>query len=134
MFFRKSKEKSEQRGTLMVEAIAMLGLIAIVTPTLYKKSAERLQEIQDINIASQARTMSQVIESFVRNHSTAFRDFDSSGTVVVELCKESSCAGQSDHLDQYLKFGYSSAIPHGFMPDEIKNYGEPRVFCRGGRW
>ncbi len=129
MFFRKSKEKSEQRGTLMVEAIAMLGLIAIVTPTLYKKSAERLQEIQDINIASQARTMSQVIESFVRNHSTAFRDFDSAGTVVVELCKESSCAGQSDHLDQYLKFGYSSAIPHGFMPDEIKNYGEPRVFA-----
>ena len=54
----KFSDKSEQRGTLLVEALAMLGLIAMVTPTLYKKSAERLQEIQDINVASQARTMS----------------------------------------------------------------------------
>lgn len=131
MFFRKDKNKSEQRGTLMVEAIAMLGLIAIVTPTLYKKSAERLQEIQDINVASQARTMSQVIESFVRNHSTAFRDFSigTDSTVVVELCKDSTCSDVSNPLSETLKFGYSSAIPHGFMPDELKNFGSPRVFA-----
>ena len=30
-----------QRGGLMIEALAMLGLIAVVTPTMYKKSAER---------------------------------------------------------------------------------------------
>lgn len=131
MFFKKRKEKSEQRGTLMVEAIAMLGLIAMVTPTLYKKSAERLQEIQDINIASQARTMSQIIETFVRNNTTAFRDLtsDSSKTTVIEICKNSSCSGQSDYLDVHLKEGYSSAIPYGFKPDEIKNFGEPRVFA-----
>lgn len=33
----KFSDKSEQRGTLLVEALAMLGLIAMVTPTLYKK-------------------------------------------------------------------------------------------------
>ena len=32
----KFSDKSEQRGTLLVEALAMLGLIAMVTPTLYK--------------------------------------------------------------------------------------------------
>ena len=30
-----------QKGGLMIEALAMLGLIAVVTPTMYKKSAER---------------------------------------------------------------------------------------------
>ena len=30
-----------ERGGLMIEALAMLGLIAVVTPTMYKKSAER---------------------------------------------------------------------------------------------
>ena len=95
MFFRKSKEKSEQRGTLMVEAIAMLGLIAIVTPSLYKKSAERLQEIQDINIASQARTIElEVIESFVRNHSTAFRDLTVRGRWLLSFVKKAAVQGR----------------------------------------
>ena len=52
---RHIREIAGQRGTLLMEAIAMLGLIAMVTPTLYKKSAERMQEIQDINVAAQAR-------------------------------------------------------------------------------
>ena len=65
---RKFFDKAEERGTLLVEAIAMLGLIAMVTPTLYKKSAERLQEIQDINAASQVRIMNNVVETFVRNN------------------------------------------------------------------
>lgn len=129
MFFRKGKNKSEQHGTLMVEAIAMLGLIAIVTPTLYKKSAERLQEIQDINVASQARTMSQIIETFVRNNTTQFRNFTPDSTTVIEICREDSCSSQPDHLDKYITVGYSSVVPNGFKPDEIRNFGEPRVFA-----
>jgi type II secretory ATPase GspE/PulE/Tfp pilus assembly ATPase PilB-like protein len=38
-----------ERGGLMIEALAMLGLIAVVTPTMYKKSAERTLEVEDIN-------------------------------------------------------------------------------------
>lgn len=129
MFFMNRKDKSEQRGTLMVEAIAMLGLIAIVTPTLYKKSAERLQEIQDINVASQARTMSQIVETFVRNHAALFRHLDSTSPAsVYEICEKDNCADQSEHLDTFLNDGYSSAIPFGFMPDELKNFEKPRVF------
>ncbi|MCM1323815.1 MAG: hypothetical protein NC218_06605 [Acetobacter sp.] len=130
MFFKKNKEKSEQRGTLMVEAIAMLGLIAIVTPTLYKKSAERLQEIQDINVASQARTMTQIIESFVRSHTTAFRGLvmDDSAKIV-ELCSDSTCSDVKNPLASHLTIGYSSAIPYGFNPDEIKGFKKPRVFA-----
>ena len=30
-----------QKGSMMVEALAMLGLITMVTPILYKKAAER---------------------------------------------------------------------------------------------
>lgn len=127
--FKWKKNKSEQRGTLMVEAIAMLGLIAIVTPTLYKKSAERLQEIQDINIASQARTMAGVIETFIRNKASMFEDYaQSSGVSIFELCKDDHCSSQADHLGNFLHEGYSSAIPYGFKPQDVKYFGEPRVF------
>jgi hypothetical protein len=35
---------SMQKGSLMVEALALLALITMVTPILYKKSAERTIE------------------------------------------------------------------------------------------
>lgn len=134
--FKWKKDKSEQRGTLMVEAIAMLGLIAIVTPTLYKKSAERLQEIQDINIATQARTMAGVIETFIRNKASVFHEYieESGGSVsVFELCKNDGCSsdtggGTVTHLPNFLNEGYSAAIPYGFKPQDVKYFGEPRVF------
>ena len=48
---RKINELRGQKGSMMVEAIAMLGLISMVTPVIYKKAAERTNEMQDINAA-----------------------------------------------------------------------------------
>ena len=54
-----------QRGSMMVEALAMLGLITMVTPVLYKKAAERTTELQDINTATQMRTLSKALDDFI---------------------------------------------------------------------
>lgn len=117
-------KKTDQRGTLLVEAIAMLGLIAMVTPTLYKKSAERLQEIQDINIATQARMMGGVIDTFIRSNLSAIKDVTSSAVGnVVELC-------QDDHTSGCFTFGYSSAIPSGFQPDDLRGFEAPKIYVR----
>ena len=112
---------SDQKGTLLVEALAMLGLIAMVTPTLYKKSAERLQEIQDINGASQARTMSKVMDAYIQSNFSALMKKMSSGvsTVVIEY---------KDNQPQAFEVGYSSFLPYGFQPDEIRNYKDPKIY------
>ncbi len=121
---KKMIEKVEQRGTLLVEAIAMLGLIAMVTPTLYKKSAERLQEIQDINAASQMRTFNQIIETFVSQKMSTIKDeMGNLDTEVLEIVKDNSSAGN------VFSLGYSSVMPFGYRTDEIKNYEAPRVFA-----
>ena len=46
---RKKFNGKESAGSLMIEAMAMLALIAMVTPILYKKAAERTTELKDIN-------------------------------------------------------------------------------------
>lgn len=116
--------KSEQRGTLLVEALAMLGLIAMVTPTLYKKSAERLQEIQDINSASQARTMGNVIDAFIRQNfaglMSSAAEVDNS-TLVIEF--EDDQPG-----NDVFRVGYSSYLPYGYKPNEIRGYDMPKVY------
>lgn len=118
----KSDKLSEQRGTLLVEAIAMLGLIALVTPTLYKKSADRLQEIQDINVASQARTMNAIIETFIKSNFAQLMEAVSSASgETVELSYDDDKSG-------FFAIGYSSYVPFGYTPGELKNYGKPHVY------
>ena len=59
------REMMGQKGSMMVEALAMLGLISMVTPMLYKKAAERTTELADINAAAAARTLSSAMESYL---------------------------------------------------------------------
>ena len=54
-----------ERGGLMIEALAMLGLIAVVTPTMYKKSAERTLEVEDINTAGVMRTYMGALDAYI---------------------------------------------------------------------
>ena len=57
-----------QKGSLMIEALALLGLISMVTPVMYKKAAERTTELQDINLATQMRTLNGALDEYVRNN------------------------------------------------------------------
>ena len=61
-------KKVGEAGSLLVEALAMLGLISMVTPVVYKKSAERMMEMQDINSASQMRTLSNALDAYLSDH------------------------------------------------------------------
>lgn len=129
---RNVKKISDQKGTLLVEAIAMLGLIAMVTPTLYKKSAERLQEIQDINIAAQARTMNSIVETFVKaNYSPLLEATSSSSGVLggtIELGYWDNGTDCPGGAGKCFETGYSAYVPFGYTPGQLKNYAAPRVY------
>lgn len=121
----KNKKSIGEQGTLLIEAIAMLGLIALVTPTLYKKSAERLQEIQDINGATQARTFNHVIETFIKSEFSGLlvaTNLSSSKTVQLSL--------DSTSASGFYPEGYSAYVPYGYVPGDIKNYESAKVYVR----
>jgi len=61
-------KKISERGSMMVEALAMLGLITMVTPVLYKKAAERTTELQDINTATQLRALSKALDGYMKDN------------------------------------------------------------------
>ncbi len=84
-----------QKGSMMVEALAMLGLITMVTPILYKKAAERTTELQDINTANQMRTISKAMDDYIKDHYSEL----SVGGKLVKL--------EPDELEPYLPYGFS---------------------------
>ncbi|MBO7556084.1 MAG: hypothetical protein J6T72_01655, partial [Alphaproteobacteria bacterium] len=60
--------KINETGTLLIEAIAMLGLVSMVTPVLYKKAAERSAELQDINASSQLRAIASAMDAYLTDN------------------------------------------------------------------
>ena len=75
-----------EAGTMLVEAMAMLGLIAMVTPILYKKAAERTTELQDINASNQLRILANAMDSYIKDNFTRIND----GETVVNSCNVGS--------------------------------------------
>lgn len=110
---RNLTNKIMQQGGLMIEALAMLGLIAVVTPTMYKKSAERTMEVEDINTATTVRTIMGAAESYVAaNYATITSDMIKNNQQVREI--------PMPNLDNYL--------PYKFDTDKaLYNYNKPKV-------
>ncbi len=107
-----------QKGSMMVEALAMLGLITMVTPVLYKKAAERTTELQDINVATQLRMVSKAVDSYLAdNYVTISEDHAGGADEYFELSD-----AEKAELENYM--------PHGFKYDQSRLFDEFKVGIR----
>ena len=107
---REINKLRSQSGSLMVEALAMLGLISMVTPVIYKKAAERTNEMQDINAASQIRTVVNGIDSYLR---------DNYNTIVAGGTVTSNSADAAHKEVDYGSFGFADADTNTKTSDPI---------------
>ncbi len=112
--------KISQGGSLMVEALAMLALISLVTPTLYKKSAERTTELQDINTATHVRTVLKAIDNYVKVN---YQNLIAPDGVL-------SADGDVAKIDDLTSDEYKAYFPYGYDFEDIKNFGKPKAALR----
>lgn len=114
---RRNNSKSiMQQGGLMIEALAMLGLIAVVTPTMYKKSAERTMEVEDINSATTIRTIMNAANDYVgANYSTIISDMN-------------KAEGDANKYRPITRAQIEPYLPYGFnMNRALYNYDFPEL-------
>lgn len=114
--FRKFIKQLNEKGSLMVEAMAMLGLIAMVTPILYKKASERTTELQDINSSSEMRSLIRAVDDYLKDNYSAIV----AGETVTRASQQvpsvdfSNFVGATEaskrfdirHLEEYLPYGF----------------------------
>ena len=125
---KKIVNKINETGTLLVEAMAMLGLIAMVTPVLYKKASERTLELQDVNASSQLRALSMAVDSYLKdNFSRITKGETINGVNYSDFASNpdgATTAGISiSHFSEYL--------PYGFL-DDSNNPRETKLFTQDG--
>ena len=106
--------KINETGTLLIEALAMLGLISLVTPVLYKKAAERTTELQDINASGQLRAIATAMDSYLKDNFTKITrgDTDVSGANFGAFSDQSETNPHPVTIDVSALADY---LPYGMM-------------------
>ena len=115
------KNNIAQKGGLMIEALAMLGLIAVVTPTMYKKSAERTLEVEDINTADTIRSYMGATEAYMAAN---YRG-------IIKEMTENADGTPKENPDTVKEITWSdiqSYMPYGFKNDKaLYDYNSPKI-------
>lgn len=60
-------EKQSESGSIMLEIMAVLAILAIITPVLYKQALLRNIEISNINIAAEMRLVKDQLQEYIAN-------------------------------------------------------------------
>ena len=55
-----------QKGSLMIEVIAVLGLIALITPVLFRQVARRNEDIVAMQVASEMRAVKDALAAYIQ--------------------------------------------------------------------
>ena len=123
------KKGSDERGGLMIEAIAMLGMIAMVTPMLFRKSQERTNDIRDISIASHMRSIMSGVDDYIRSN---YSDIQNGNTVTYASCTPSAVdySGALPTVDVIDTGHFCNFLPVGYKNLAPAILGEYRVAIR----
>ncbi len=65
---RHTRTQKQEQGSLMVEVLAVLGLIALITPLLYQQINRRNEEISNANIATEVRTIKDGVTAYIQSY------------------------------------------------------------------
>ncbi len=58
--------KKQEKGSLIIEALAVLGLIALLTPLLFQQISRRNEEISNANIATEIRSIKNALSAYIQ--------------------------------------------------------------------
>lgn len=112
-----------QKGGLMIEALAMLGLIAVVTPTMYKKSAERTLEVEDINTADTVRSYMGAAEAYMAaNYRNLIKEMteDADGNPLPPADQDTVREVEWSDIQPYMPYGFNNG-------KALYDYNSPKI-------
>ncbi len=101
--------KTNERGSVMMEIIAVLALLGIMGPLLLKQVANRNEELDNVNMASEMRTIKEAFASYIAADTAKLNEvcqLNSNGAV-------SECAHFTSNYSTYMD-NICYFLPDGF--------------------
>ena len=82
MFTHRNNEKDNERGALMIEAIALLGLMTMMSPMVVRQTADRTAEMEEVAIAGQMKEIKDALSNWIEaNYQEKAKEFSAAGDV-----------------------------------------------------
>ncbi len=140
--------RKQEKGSLMVEILAVLGLIAMITPLLYQQINRRNEEISNANIATEIRTIKDGVSAYIqsyeqrlsaqdcnlmangeyKNVSTIQQCTSAEGTYGAELQGTGFYPGIDEVLDDYDINLFAYTLPAGYQKFDANEAARVQVY------
>ena len=102
----KNLTKKQEKGALLVEIVAVIALLGVMGPLLFKQVSERNEEVDNINIATEMRVIKEAFASYIlTNHTTL------SSELSTEMVMDMDDA-QRSAVKTFLPEGYGPTLDH----------------------
>ena len=103
----KKQTHKQERGAIIIEIIAVIALLGVMGPLLFKQISDRNEEVENINIATEIRMIKEAFSSYILTHHAE----------IVAECKENSETESTSvahgNLVQFLPAGFEE-LPTGY--------------------
>lgn len=97
-------DKQNEKGALIVEVIAVIALLGVMGPLLFRQVMSRNEEVDNINIATEVRTLKEGFAAYIMSNRGE----------IIENYPDGECHTVS--ADRIINF-----LPGGMMPLIIMN-------------
>lgn len=94
-------EKQNEKGSVLVEVIAVIALLGVMGPLLFRQVMTRNEEVENINIASEMRTLKEAFSAYILTYKAQLLNLWSQETAAEDDCKKIN----KQNIEAFLPFG-----------------------------
>ena len=137
----KNLKKKQEKGAIIIEIVAVIALLGVMGPLLFKQISDRNEEIENINIATEIRIIKEALSSYILSHHAD----------IVQECSKTDDLSYSPApgaLAEFLPTGYEDIITgygmtillderkiggnrlQGFIVPDLESLGLPKMNIR----
>lgn len=121
----RKESKISQRGAIMVEILAVLALIGVMGPVLFRQVLNRNQEISNVNMASEMRTIKEAMSAMIAADGAVLGAKCAPTSSNAQLCSNPSGGDLIESLSSFLPAGidetgiidYYNVYLYGYQAD-----------------
>ena len=102
----KFNQRKQEKGSILMEVIAVIAVLGVMGPLLFKQVSERNEEIENINIASEIRTIKEAFSAYIMSYKSEILKGCSPGADTTNC---STYINESD-LERFLPRGFEATL------------------------
>lgn len=120
MFTPLMNKKTDERGALMIEAIALLGLMTMMSPMVVRQTADRTVEMEDVAVAGQMKTLKDALSNWIEANYASISDACKAGGTIA-VAGGASCANAADSHFAVPVAGLAPYLPATYLETTTSN-------------